>query len=65
MEIESVTGEEDKFFELLAQPTKSRTSPIPRYHSKLILGFEVNNDVTKIQRDVYNSFMLLGDVGGF
>lgn len=32
---------------------------------KLTLGFALSKDVTLIQRDVYNSFMLLGDIGGF
>ena len=32
---------------------------------KLILGFDLGADVTLIQRDVYNLFMLIGDIGGF
>lgn len=65
MEIESVTGKDGKFFELIPQPTRSRSSPNPRYFTKLILGFEIDQNVTQIERSVYNTFMLLGDVGGF
>ena len=44
---------------------KMRPIPDPLYYVKLQLAFGMNSDVTQINREVYNSFMLLGDVGGF
>lgn len=64
MAVEAVTGGEDKFFELKPEQIRTRAALSDSYNTKLILGFIVSQDVTMIQRDVYNSFMLLGDVGG-
>ena len=35
------------------------------YETRLEVDLHVNKDRTKIQRAVYNTFALLGDVGGF
>ena len=35
------------------------------YNAKLVLEFGLSKNVSWIQRDVYNAFMLLGDIGGF
>lgn len=64
MAVESITGGEDKFFELQPEQLRTRVTSLEDYNVKLILGFIVNQDATLIQRDVYNTFMLLGDVGG-
>ena len=64
MDIESFTGIESNYFNLQT----SNEAPRPwydMYQTKLCIAFELNQDVTLIERSVYNSFMLLGDVGGF
>ena len=35
------------------------------YRTRLEMDIRVNKDRTKIQRVVYNTFALLGDIGGF
>ena len=64
MAVESVTGDEDEYFDIVEGAIAFR-SPFPNYQARLVLAFEMSPDVTFISRDVYNSFMLLGDVGGF
>ena len=66
MAIESLTGDEDKFFDMIETDSFTRPPDTGNsiYRIKLWIGFELNSDVTLIQRNVYNSFMLLGDVGG-
>lgn len=63
--IESVTVKEEEFFDFIERPMRSRPTLIPDYNSKLRLEFSLSSDANFIQRDVYNSFMLLGDIGGF
>lgn len=65
MAIESMTGDEDEFFDILELGTNYRLEPLPNYNAKLSVTFEMSPNIIYIQRDVYNSFMLLGDVGSF
>lgn len=65
MAIEFLTEIEEEFFDFIEQPLQFRHVPFHDYYSKLRIIFDLNPDVVFIQRSVYNSFMLLGDVGGF
>ena len=59
--ITGVSDEEDSAFKIEHTQT---THGWWKYHERLQLSYEMNNDVVKVERAVYNSFMLLGDVGG-
>ena len=61
MSIESATEIEEKAFKL--EKTDSMNK-VKRSNSRLELSIQMDRDVTKVKREVYNSFMLLGDIGG-
>ena len=60
MAIETITEIEEFGFKTTLYEAK------PRFKNTLITGFTwyYDRDVVKIDRSVYNTFMLLGDVGG-
>ena len=59
--LEDINTDLEEFFELKKVDTFSRTE----YNSRLTLEFSMDMNKTILVRSVYNSFMLLGDVGGF
>ena len=62
IEITGLTTEHDVFFDLVEVGQSPRI--LSGSNSRLSFQFTVDNNVTSIERQVYNSFMLLGDVGG-
>ena len=62
MPLEALTEVEEEFFSIEVGKTSSRTDS---FHTRYQLEFYFDHDVTQIERVVYNSFMLLGDIGGF
>ena len=65
MAIEAVTDIEKNFFDIQLKETRSRATRPDLYTTKLQIMFTLNADVTLFERDVYDFFMLLGNVGGF
>ena len=65
MAIENLTSVEETFFTLKEIETGTRVFAGPDPYSKLQVVIEVDPILTVIERQVYNIFMLLGDVGGF
>lgn len=61
MAITGLTTHNDVFFDLVETSQESR---LAYPNERLAFTFVVDNDVIQIEREVYNSFMLLGDVGG-
>ena len=59
--ITGATGFEDLAFDLEPLLTKHQ---FKHFYERFSLQYEMNKDVEKVDRVVYNSFMLLGDVGG-
>ena len=62
MSIQALTEVEEEFFSIEYGQKTSRTDS---FNTRYQLEFYFDHDVTKIERVVYNSFMLLGDIGGF
>ena len=62
MDIYGVTEEEDNAFEMKLRAAANLGE---YYETRLEIDIIVNKDRTKIQRAVYNTFALLGDIGGF
>ena len=62
MDIYGVTEEEDNAFEMKLRAAENLGQ---YYETRLEIDIIVNKDRTKIQRAVYNTFALLGDIGGF
>ena len=62
--MQDITNEEGQFFRLQRGQTSSRTQFGAKYNTRLQLDFSVSQDVVIINRNIYNTFMLLGDVGG-
>ena len=61
MGIQSLTDVEESGFEV----RKVETNPITQFASnRMELFFMMDKDLTQIDRTVYNTFMLLGDIGG-
>ena len=62
MDIIGLTDKDDELFTLENDAVESRTtSPNARLEYEIFYS----RDITKIERSVYNLFMLLGDIGGF
>ena len=62
MDIIGLTDKEDELFTIENDAVESRTtSPNARLEYEIFYS----RDITKIERSVYNLFMLLGDIGGF
>ena len=61
MSIETVTEIEDKSFHFSAGKTVNKVS---HPNARLELKINMDRDVITVKREVYNLFMLLGDVGG-
>ena len=62
MELDSVTGKEETFFEVVEV---SRMHNALSFHNLIEINIGQNLDARRISRSVYNIFTLLGDVGGF
>ena len=62
MAIYDVTTKTEPFFHIMRSDAGDRCF---YYHDRINLMFHIDHQVTLIQRQVYNSFMLFGDVGGF
>ena len=62
MDIFGITEQEDNAFEM---KLKSAENFSQFYLTRLEIDIRVNLDKTMIRRSVYNTFALLGDVGGF
>lgn len=61
MEIPGLTAVEQNFFHLEEGSTTSRTR---KSSTRLAFRFSIDNDIIVIHRSVYNSLMLLGNLGG-
>ena len=62
MAINGITQIEDEAFEIVHTED---IHPIPTNpKSLLLLHYWMDRDLGKVERSVYNTFMLLGDVGG-
>ena len=59
--ITGVSDEEDSAFKIEHKETAHRWW---FYNERLLIRYEMNKDVEQVERVIYNSFMLLGDVGG-
>ena len=62
MDIYGVTELTEKAFEMKLKSSENRSS---FYDTRLEVDIKMNPDLTIIRRSVYNTFALLGDVGGF
>ena len=62
MAIESLTDIEENYFEIEWRKDVIRNY---KYNSRLQQIYQLDSDVIFIERSVYNTFMLIGDVGGF
>ena len=62
MAIYDVTTKTEPYFHIMRTDAGDRCV---FYHDRINLLFHIDHEVTLIQRQVYNSFMLFGDVGGF
>ena len=62
MAVNGITQIEDEAFEIVHTED---FHPIPYFGTELLtLNYFVDRDLGKVERAVYNTFMLLGDVGG-
>ena len=62
MAINGITQIEDEAFEIVHTED---LHPIPKDPLELlVLRYWMDRDLGKVERSVYNTFMLLGDVGG-
>ena len=62
MAVEGITQIEEEAFEMVHTED---FHPIPKSPTELlVLQYWMDRDLLKVNRDVYNTFMLLGDVGG-
>ena len=62
MAINGLTTQNEPFFNIVRSDFGDRCL---NYYDRINLMFHIDHEVTLIQRQVYNSFMLFGDVGGF
>ena len=62
MDIYGITEEEENAFEMKLATVENVSS---YYETRLEIDIRVNKDRNVIRRSVYNTFSLLGDVGGF
>lgn len=66
MSIEDITAIEESFFSIEQVQTENILfRDAGSYNVRLALFIQLDDTVNFIDRDVYNVFMLLGDVGGF
>ena len=62
MAVNGITQIEDEAFEIVHTED---IHPIPAWPTELlVLKYWMDRDLGKVERSVYNTFMLLGDVGG-
>ena len=61
MAIHDVTTKTEPYFNILREDEGDRCYD---YYDRINLSFHIDHEVTLIKRQVYNSFMLFGDVGG-
>ena len=62
MDIYGITEEEENAFEMQLVNVENASN---YYETRLEIDIRVNKDRNIIRRSVYNTFSLLGDVGGF
>ena len=62
MDIFGITEQKDNAFEMKLKKGENLSH---FYTSRLEIDIRVNQDKSVIRRSVYNTFALLGDVGGF
>ena len=62
MAIYDVTTKRETFFNMNAEELADRCS---EYNDRMNIIMQIHPEATLIVRQVYNSFMLFGDVGGF
>ena len=61
MEIQGLTDVEESGFEVKRFETNPVTQPT---NNRMEIYYMMNKDLTQIDRTVYSTFMLLGDIGG-
>ena len=61
MEIQGLTDVEETAFEVKRFETNPVTQPTS---NRMEIYYMMNKDLTQIDRTVYSTFMLLGDIGG-
>ena len=64
MALEGITDKDDTYFTLYHKQDTDRSGNRD-FYTRYDLFFGLDDEVTLVERTVYNSFMLLGDVGGF
>ena len=62
MDIYEVTELKETAFEMKLKSSEDRTT---WYNNRLEIDITMNQDLTIIRRSVYNTFSILGDIGGF
>ena len=62
MAIYDVTTKRETFFNMYAEELADRCN---EYNDRMNIIMQIHPEATLIVRQVYNSFMLFGDVGGF
>ena len=62
MDITGLTEEQDQLINLQNDSVDGRTSS---YNTRFEYELFFDRDIVTIKRSVYNTFMLLGDIGGF
>ena len=63
MAITDFTTQEDTFFDVVEKGITERSFNGGK-NARMELQFYLDKDVTFIEREIYNMFMLFGDVGG-
>ena len=61
MAIEDVTAVEEPFFKIVKSNDEVKMLP---YHTRIFMTIQLDDEVTLIERNVYNLLTLFGDVGG-
>ena len=64
MALDGITDKDDTFFSISHRKDLDRVSS-RNFFSRVEIVLGLDDEVTLIERNVYNTFMLLGDVGGF
>ena len=64
MALEGITDKDETFFSISHEKNYDRVTS-RQFTSRLEIVIALDDEVTLIERNVYNTFMLLGDVGGF
>ena len=62
MDIYQVTEQDESSFEIVELPD---FYSYPIYETRIAIAIQMNLDTQTISRSIYNTFNLLGDIGGF